>query len=145
MIEHIGATFFKALCYIFVTFTRVSYSTPFFLVATTLTSCADEHFFPKMHPLFPGLDEAHVTAHSRQALAQAKVDFVRVRHGQAPQYAHFVGQDSKGKRYEGNGYQLTSVRNDVVVYSDVSPDIVIASSITGTRPFHYSEIERLQD
>jgi hypothetical protein len=116
-----------------------------FLATTILTGCADEHFFPKAHGVFPGLNESRVSPRARQALAEAKVDYMRARRGEQPQYAHFVSQNPKGKRYEGNGYELTMVNNHMMVYSDVGPDIVLSPSITGGQSLHFSDIERQSD
>lgn len=110
-----------------------------------LPACADEHFFPKVRPLFPGLNEAMVPVKEKTKLAKAKVDFARARHGKAPQYAHLANSDSGAAVYSGEGYRITLVHNDVVLYQDVGAGIVIEPCLTGGAPYAYDEIERLQD
>jgi hypothetical protein len=111
-----------------------------------LTSCANDHWFPRAKPLFPGLNEASVPASARAALSRAKADFQRARHGQAPLYAHFVGTatHSMSKFFQGDGYRITMVNSYTLAYTDLGPDIVIDASITGGQPFHYDEVDRLQ-
>lgn len=109
-----------------------------------LTACANEHFFPRLRPLFPGVDEAAVSPKARPALAKAKVDFQLARQASPPQYAHYVGKApySNSKIYEGDGYRLTLVNKDFVHYQEVGPDIVLDPSLTGGRSYHYNEIDR---
>jgi len=106
------------------------------------TSCADEHFFPKVRSLFPGMNEAAVPAKARPALAKAKVDFQLARHAQAPQYAHYVGTapGGDGKVYEGEGYRLTMVSKEFVHRQEAGPAIVLDPSITGGGAYRYDEI-----
>lgn len=110
-----------------------------------LTCCAGEHFFPRVKPLFVGLNEGSVPAKSRTALAKAKVDFQLARHASAPQYAHYVGTTpyTNSKVYEGDGYRVTLVHKDMVAYQDVGPDIVIDASVTGGNSYKYNEVDRI--
>jgi len=110
-----------------------------------LTSCASEHFFPRVKPLFVGLNEAAVPAKSRTALAKAKVDFQLARHASAPQYAHYVGTApyTNSKIYEGDGYRVTLVNKNVVAYQEIGPDIVLDPSVTGGSSYHYNEVDRI--
>ena len=112
---------------------------------TTLPSCANEHFFPRLRPLFAGLDESRVPATARTALAQAKVDFQLARHGQTPRYAHSAGTlpFTHSEVFQGNGYVVTLVKKDMVHIQLAGPEIVLDSSITQDKPYHYDEIDRL--
>jgi hypothetical protein len=117
------------------------------LVISLLSSCANPHFFPRLRPLFPGLDEAGLSAADRTALAQAKTDFQRVKHGKTPQYATLVSAipHTRSRVYQGQAYCLTSVREDNIYPHRTGPDIVVSPSITGGKAYHYDEVDEFAD
>lgn len=120
----------------------------FILTATLCCSaCQNPHFFPRLRPLFAGLDESRVPAAARSALAEAKVDFQLARHGAAPRYARFVSEArySHTRCFQGRGYRLTMVNEGLVVSSRTGPAITIDSSITGGKPYRYDEIDEISD
>jgi len=116
-----------------------------FLALALLPACANDHFFPRVKPLFAGLDESRVPASARTALAQAKVDFQLARHGEIPRYARPAGiiPCTHSQVFEGNGYQVTLVNKDLVHVLFKGPEIVLNTSITCGAPYHYDEIDRL--
>jgi hypothetical protein len=97
--------------------------------------------------LFPGLDEAGLSAADMTALAQAKTDFVLVKHGKTPQYATLISADpySRSRVYQGKSYRLTSVREDNTYPLRNGPEIVFSPSLTGGKPYHYDEVDELAD
>ncbi|MEO6740466.1 MAG: hypothetical protein ABIP20_09455 [Chthoniobacteraceae bacterium] len=105
------------------------------------------HFFPRLHPLFAGLDESKMRPAAKAALAEAKVDFLRVRHGQKPQYAHYAGSVpyTGSKIYEGRGYRLTMVHEETINAHSDGPSIVVDRSITGGESYSYDEIDTITD
>jgi len=108
-----------------------------------ITGCANPHFFPRLRPLFPGFAEEGLSSSARSALAEAKIDFQLARQGNAPRYAKYVGEEStsRSKIYQGRGYRLTRVmRTDPTAEG---PDIVLQSSITGGKPWHYDEVDEV--
>jgi hypothetical protein len=113
----------------------------------TSLGCASDHFFPRLKPLFVGLDESKVPATSRTALAQAKADFSLARQGQRPVYARYTGTlpYSHSQTFRGSGYTLTLVNKSYVRSVSVGPDIVIDPSITGEKIYRYDEIDLVQD
>jgi hypothetical protein len=109
----------------------------------TATACGNPHFFPRLQPLFPGLDESSIRANGRRALDEAKADFVLLKRGEAPRYATFVktAPYSRSRVYDGKGYRLTFVCEQSVYPHRVGPEIVIFSGITGGREYRYREID----
>ncbi len=132
----------KLECYKKFTFLSLAFS---LITFSPLASCAGDHWFPRAQPLFPGVNEASVSASARAALSRAKADFSRARRGESPLYAHFTGTapSSNSRVYEGDGYRITLVNKYMMVYSDIGADIVLDSSITGGQPLHYSEVDRV--
>ena len=110
-----------------------------------LVGCANPHFFPRTRPLFAGLDETHVPAGATTMLAQAKVDFQLARQGHAPQHAKYAQTIpfTRSKVYEGQGYRLTVVHEDIKYPHKKGPDIVLSSTITGGKPYHYGEVDEV--
>ena len=102
---------------------------------------------PRERPLFAGLDETAMSAAARQALGQAKEDFQKARHDDAPVHARFdsVVPHSHSRVYLGDGYKLTLVHSDFGYGHADGPEIVIEPRITGGRPYHYDEIDRPTD
>src|SRR5690242_11813577 len=83
-----------------------------------LPGCAgtrNPHFFPRLHPLFAGLDESKIRGNARAMLARAKEDFQLARHGKEPRYAKYVSTIpyTHSRVYEGKGYRLTMVKKDL--------------------------------
>ncbi|HEY2574232.1 MAG TPA: hypothetical protein VGH65_09190, partial [Verrucomicrobiaceae bacterium] len=117
------------------------------LLFSAVAVCASDHFFPRLKPLFAGLDESKVSAGSRTALAQAKADFQLARHGKRPAYAHYTGTlpYSHSETFRGEGYILTMVNKNLVYGVSMGPEIVIDSRITGGKTYNYDEIELVQD
>ena len=117
------------------------------LLLSSVAGGASDHFFPRLKPLFAGLDESKVPAGSRTALAQAKVDFQLARHGKRPAYAHYTGTlpYSHSETFQGNGYILTMVNKNLVYSVSVGPEIVIDARITGGKTYRYDEIDLVQD
>ena len=108
--------------------------------------CAGEqraNFFPRLHPLFAGLDETKVRASAKPLLAKAKEDFQLARHGKAPRHAKYTGTIpcTRSRVYEGKGYRITMVKKDLVLSHSEGPQIVLDASITGGKPFSYDEID----
>jgi hypothetical protein len=105
------------------------------------------HFMPRMHPLFGGLDEQKLGHGAKAMLAEAKADFLLVRHGKDPQYAKYASTIpyTHSRVFEGRGYQLTMVRKDEIARLYVGPKIVIKAAITGGQPFAYDEVDCLGD
>src|SRR3954463_9790697 len=110
--------FYLAVCDIFVTFgegtgkagrlqwpmfSKTTLLTICFLGLSVIPGCANPHFFPRLQPLFPGLNEAQLSSAGKNAVAKAKQDFVLVKHGESPAYARLVQADSPGgtKVYQG--------------------------------------------
>jgi hypothetical protein len=112
-----------------------------------LSSCANPHFFPRLHPLFPGLEEANLSPHAQNCLAQAKSDFLLLKHGEAPRHATLARTvpHSRSKVYEGPGYRLTMVREENSCAPRMGPEIMVASTITGGPAYHYDEIDDIND
>jgi hypothetical protein len=111
-----------------------------------LPACAGPNsasFFPRMHPLFAGLDETKVRHGVKTLLAEAKADFQLARHGKAPQYAKYTSTIpyTHSRVFEGNGYCITLVKKDIVDSFYEGPKIVLNSSITGGKPYAYDEVE----
>jgi hypothetical protein len=117
------------------------------LVVCLLSSCANPHFFPRLQPLFPGLDEAGLSAADRTTLAQAKTDFLLVKHGKTPQYATLVSADphTRSRVYQGQAYRLTSVREDNTYSLRNGPEIVFSPNLTGGKPYHYDEVDSVAE
>jgi hypothetical protein len=114
------------------------------LVATAPTIQANPHFFPRLRALFVGLDESKVPVQAKNALAEAKIDFQRARQAQPHRFAVYTGEssDPKGKIYQGQGYQLTEVHEEAVNVWYDGPKITLDTSITGAKPYQYSEVNR---
>jgi hypothetical protein len=112
-------------------------------VLRPLTGAANPHLFPCLQPLFVGLDEAAVPARARSALCQAKADFEEARHNRDPRYATCVGceSDTDAKVYQGQGYRLKIVHEVTPHLRCTGPEIILDSSITGGRPYSYSEVK----
>ena len=114
------------------------------LAATAASSQANPHFFPRLRPLFVGLDESRVPARAKNALQEAKVDFQRARLAEPPRFAVYSGEssDPKGKVYQGQGYQITEVHEEAVNIWYDGPKITLESSVTGGKAYQYSEVNR---
>lgn len=119
------------------------------IACTVLTACAggNSHFMPRMHPLFAGLDEQKLGNCAKAMLAEAKADFILVRHGQEPRHAKYASTIpyTHSRVFEGRGYQLTIVRKDEIARLYAGPKIVLDSKITGGEPFTYDEVDCLGD
>jgi hypothetical protein len=116
-----------------------------FLLLLT-SACANSHFFPRLHPLFPGLDESRLSDSSRRALGEAKVDFWRLKHGMEPQYANLARTlpDGHSKVYNGRGYRLTLRSQRSFDPYRIGPEIVIFASLTGGCDYSYDELEETE-
>ena len=114
------------------------------LAFLTLSACSSPHFFPRLKPLFPGLDESKMSASARASLGKAKQDFQLARHKKEPVNAHYVSTlpYSHSRVFEGDGYCITMTNRNRVKYTELGPKIVISASITGGKPFCYDEIDR---
>lgn len=117
----------------------------FSIVLLCLPGCAgtqNAHFFPRMHPLFAGLDESKVCGCAKPMLAKAKADFQIARHGKEPRYAKYVSTIpyTHSRVYEAKGYRLTMVKKDIVCCHYEGPQIVLDACITGGKPFAYDEV-----
>jgi len=114
-----------------------------FLILPGCAITENPHFFPRLRPLFAGLDETKIRPGAKAALAEAKADFQLARHGKAPQYAKYVSTIpyTHSRIYQGKGYRLTLVHKDLVGCCFVGPSIVLDASITGGKPFAYDEVE----
>ena len=115
-----------------------------------LPGCAttkNPHFFPRLHPLFAGLDETKIRPGARAALAEAKVDFQLARHSKAPQYAKYVSTIpyTHSRIYQGKGYCITMVHKDAAGCRSDGPEIVLDASMTNGKPFSYDEIDEVSD
>ncbi len=113
------------------------------------TGCVggNPHFFPRMHPLFAGLDEQKFRGGAKAMLAEAKADFILARHGKDPQHAKYASTIpyTHSRVFEGRGYQLTLVKKDEIARLYVGPKIMLNSKITGGAPFAYDEVDCLGD
>jgi hypothetical protein len=112
-----------------------------------LPACANPHFFPRLRPLFAGLDEGQVPAGSRTALAHAKTDFMLVKHGKAPRYAQYVKSvpRTNTKVYEGEGYRISAINENTSYPLRKGPEIVVFSSITGGDTYRYDEVDEVAE
>lgn len=117
------------------------------LALPLLPAGASNHFFPRLKPLFVGLDESRVPASAKIALAQAKVDFQLARNGDVPRYAHAAGiiPYTHSQVFQGRGYQVTLVNKDLVHLLLKGPEIVLDASITRDAPYRYDEIDRVEE
>lgn len=112
----------------------------------TLPGCAgtqNPNFFPRVRPLFAGLDESKVPADAKPLLANAKTDFQLARRGKAPCHAKYVTTIpyTHSRVFEGKGYCITLVKKNLVDSFYEGPQIVLNSCITGGKPFTYDEVE----
>jgi hypothetical protein len=113
-----------------------------------LTGCADPHFFPRLRPLFAGLDESKVPTSSRQALNEAKTDFRLAEHHKPPHYARYLKTDpgTDTKVYAGTGYRIAMVHVDRSYGGRLDgPRILLDRSITGGEPYSYDEVDESDD
>ncbi|MDB6140914.1 MAG: hypothetical protein JWO94_3986 [Verrucomicrobiaceae bacterium] len=112
-----------------------------------LSACASPHVLPRLKPLFGGLDESQVPVAARLLLAHAKQDFALARHGREPVNARPAGviPHTHSRVFEGDGYRLTMVNNDLVNVLLVGPEIVLDGRITNGGPYRYDEIDRIED
>jgi hypothetical protein len=113
-----------------------------------LAGCADPHFFPRLRPLFAGLDESKVPTSSREALNEAKTDFRLAEHRQTPRYARYLettpGTDTKV--YAGTGYRIAMVHVDRSYGARLDgPRILLDRSLTGGDPYAYDEVDESDD
>lgn len=111
-----------------------------------LPGCAgtqNPHFFPRMHPLFAGLDQTKVGGGAKAMLANAKADFELARHGQEPRHAKYVRTIpyTHSRVFEARGYRLTMVKKDLLPSHYEGPQIILNSNITGGKPFSYDEVD----
>jgi hypothetical protein len=125
---------------------RTAFTTSLAIALLVFPACAGQisaSFFPRMHPLFAGLDETKVRPGAKTLLAEAKADFQLARHGKAPQYAKYSGTIpyTHSRVFEGRGYRITLVKKDIVDSFYEGPKIVLDASITGGGPFAYDEVE----
>lgn len=125
---------------------RNAFSALLSIAMLALPACAGSNsagFFPRMHPLFAGLDETKVSGCAKASLAQAKEDFLRARHGREPVHAKYVSTIpyTHSRVFEGKGYCITLVKKDLVDSFYEGPKIVLESSITGGKPYAYDEVE----
>ena len=116
------------------------------IVFLSLPGCAGRQnacFFPRVHPLFAGLDESKVCGCARPMLAKAKEDFQLARHGKEPCHAKYVSTIpyTRSRVYEGKGYRITMVNKDIVPAHYEGPQIVLDAGITGGKPFTYDEVD----
>jgi hypothetical protein len=117
------------------------------LSVSLLSSCSNPHFFPRLRPLFPGLEEANLSCDAQNSLSQAKTDFMLVKHGKTPQHATLISSipHTRSRLYEGQGYRLTSVRKDNIYPHRTGPEIVISPKITGGKAYHYDEVDEVAE
>lgn len=117
------------------------------LFALALASCASHAVLPRTKALFAGLDESHLPAAAVVKLAKAKRDFQCVRACGKPCHASDAGRvpHSQSRRFTGDGYEITLVNASSGFNHREGVEIVIASSITGGKPFHYEEIDVTDD
>ena len=125
---------------------RNAFSTLLSIALLALSACAGPNsasFFPRMHPLFAGLDETKVCGCAKESLAKAKADFLLARRGKEPVHAKYVSTIpyTHSRVFEGKGYCITMVKKDIVDSFYEGPKIVLNSSITGGKPFTYDEVE----
>lgn len=118
-----------------------------FLCLPGCSGATNPHFFPRMHPLFAGLDESKVCDCAKAILTKAKADFQLARHGEEPRYAKYVSTIpyTHSRVYEGKGYRLTMVNKDLVSVRYEGPRIVLDACITGGKPFAYDEVNAIGD
>ena len=120
------------------------------IILLSLPGCAgsqNAHFFPRLHPLFAGLDESRICGCAKTMLAKAKADFQLARHGKDPRYAKYVSiiPYTHSRVYEGKGYRLTMVSKDLLPSQYEGPQIVLDAGITGGKPFTYDEVNVMGD
>ncbi len=117
------------------------------LFTLTCSSCASHSVLPRTKALFAGLDESHLSAAAVSKLSRAKQDFQCVRACGKPCHASDAGRvpHSQSQRFSGDGYQITLVKASSGFNHREGVEIVIDSSITGGRPFHYEEIDVTDD
>jgi hypothetical protein len=113
---------------------RNAFSALLSLALLALPACAGSNsagFFPRMHPLFAGLDETKVCGCAKASLAQEPV---HAKYVSTIPYTH-------SRVFEGKGYCITLVKKDLVDSFYEGPKIVLNASITGGKPFTYDEVE----
>ena len=78
---------------------------------------------------------------------QAKGDFQRARHDEAPRYAVYSGASCspRGKVYQGRGYRVTLVHEETPNGWYDGPEIVLEPGLTGGLPYRYSEVDLLKE
>jgi hypothetical protein len=119
----------------------------YIMAALAATGCANPHFFPRLRPLFVDLDETKIPASAQTALLQAKSDFQRARHYEAPRYAAYSGPgfSPRGKVYQGHGYCITMVHEETAFGWLDGPEIALEPSITGGLRYRYSEVDTIKE
>jgi hypothetical protein len=117
------------------------------LLALTCSGCASHSVLPRTKALFAGLDESHLSATAISKLAKAKKDFQCVRACDKPCHASDAGRvpHSQSRRFTGDGYEIILVKASSGFNHREGVEIVIDSSITGGKPFHYEEIDVTDD
>jgi len=117
------------------------------LLALALSGCASHSVLPRTKALFAGLDETHLTPTAATRLAKAKRDFQCVRACGKPCHASDAGgvPHSQSRRFTGDGYEIILVKASSGFNHREGVEIVIDSSITGGKPFHYEEIDVTDD
>lgn len=119
---------------------------PLYLVAPFLIfGCSYYDPLERFRPLFVRLDEASMPAKARYKLDQAKWDFALARKGRPLCYAKQICEDTSAgtKTYQACGYKI--IIHDGGPRRHVGQEIIIESSVTGTRPYHYTEISQQWD
>lgn len=117
------------------------------VVVTGSTSCSSPHVFPRLKPLFVGLDESALNPVAKRKLAKAKTDFQCVRTSGKPFHAQDSGRvpHSKTRKFVGDGYEITMVDSWAGFVHSHGPKICIQPSITGGKAYHYDEVEVCND
>jgi hypothetical protein len=117
------------------------------LISLAAHAGASAHFFPRLRPLFVGLNESALSPAARKDLAQARFDFVRARHGEKPRFAAFTGMDADlhARVYQGSGYRLMIVHEEAPHSYFVGPAIELDGRLTGGAPIHYSEVDEITE
>ena len=117
------------------------------VLAIACTECSSPHVFPRLKPLFVGLDESALSQASKNKLTHAKVDFQCARKGEPPRFASDAGgiRHTRSRRFIGDGYEIIIVDASAGFVRRTGPEITIASCITGGKPYHYDEIEICDD
>ena len=117
------------------------------LLLMLATGCASHSVLPRTKALFAGLDATRLSPAAAIKLAKAKKDFQCVRACGKPCHASDAGRvpHSQSRRFTGDGYEIILVKASSGFNHREGVEIIIDSSITGGKPFHYEEIDVTDD